>query len=178
MQVVSVSCAPQHGFSKRVRPEIHLIEGEGVVGDSHRGVSVQHRSRVAVDPRQPNLRQVHLIHAELFEEAAVAPFALEPGDIGENILTRGIDLLALPRGARLCIGNEAEVEITGLRNPCVQLDAYKPGLTQAMLGRDAAGGLIRKAGVMGIVLRSGVVKPGDAITLTLPPEPHERLERV
>lgn len=177
MRVVSVSRAATHGFSKSACAEIRLIAGEGVEGDAHRGITVKHRSRVAVDPSQPNLRQVHLVHGELFEDAVVAPFALRPGDIGENILTRGIDLLALPRGARLTLG-EAEIEITGLRNPCSQLDAYRSGLTQAMLGRDASGGLVRKAGVMAIVLRGGVVKPGDAIAVALPPEPHQTLERV
>lgn len=177
MRVLSVSSAPAHGFSKIVQPAIQLMAGEGVEGDAHRGVTVKHRSRVAVDPSQPNLRQVHLIHAELFEDAAVRPFALQPGEIGENILTLGIDLLALSRGARLSFG-EAEIEITGLRNPCVQLDAHKPGLTQAMLGRAPDGSLIRKAGVMGIVLRGGWVRPGNAIFLSLPPAPHQPLERV
>lgn len=177
MPVVSVSRAASHGFSKPVCAEIKLIAGEGVEGDAHRGITVKHRSRVAVNPNQPNLRQVHLVHVELFEDGAVAPFALRPGDLGENILTSGIDLLALPRGARLTLG-EAEIEITGLRNPCLQLDDFKPGLTQAMLGRDASGALVRKAGVMSVVLRGGVVKPGDAIAVALPPEPHQKLERV
>jgi MOSC domain-containing protein YiiM len=177
MRVVSVSAAAGHRFSKQVVPAIELVAGEGVAGDAHRGVTVKHRSRVAVDPSQPNLRQVHLIHAELFDDPEVAPFALRPGDIGENILTEGIPLLDLPRGTRLSIGG-TEIEITGLRNPCAQLDAFRPGLTRAMLGRDAEGGLIRKAGVMGIVGRGGVIRAGDAIMIRLPPLPHEKLERV
>jgi len=177
MRVVSVSTAAGHHFSKQVVPEIELVAGEGVAGDAHRGVTVKHRSRVAVDPNQPNLRQVHLVHIELFNDPEVAPFALGPGDIGENILTEGLALFDLPRGTRLSIG-ETEIEITGLRNPCAQLDAFRPGLTRAMLGRDAEGGLVRKAGVMGIVGRGGVIRAGDAIVIRLPPLPHERLDRV
>ena len=177
MRVVSVSTAAGHHFSKQVVPEIELVAGEGVAGDAHCGVTVKHRSRVAVDPNQPNLRQVHLVHVELFDDPEVAPFALRPGDIGENILTEGVALLDLPRGTRLSIG-ETEIEITGLRNPCAQLDAFRPGLTRAMLGRDAEGGLVRKAGVMGIVGRGGVIRAGDAIAIRLPPLPHEKLDRV
>ena len=177
MRVVSVSAAAGHRFSKQAVPEIELVAGEGVAGDAHCGVTVKHRSRVAVDPNQPNLRQVHLVHVELFDDPEVAPFALRPGDIGENILTEGVALLDLPRGTRLSIG-ETEIEITGLRNPCAQLDAFRPGLTRAMLGRDAEGGLVRKAGVMGIVGRGGVIRAGDAIAIRLPSLPHEKLDRV
>ncbi len=176
--VVAVSRCATHSFSKPNESRIRLLKGLGVEGDAHMGETVKHRSRVAVDPTQPNLRQVHLIHAELHDELAVAGFRLQPGDMGENITTRGIDLLGLPRGARLHIGATAVVEVTGLRNPCIQLDRFQQGLTQAVLGRDAEGRLLRKAGVMGVVLEGGDVLPGDAIRIELPPEPHHPLERV
>ena len=145
-------------------------------GDAHAGETVKHRSRVARDPTQPNLRQVHLIHAELFSELAV--YDLRPGDLGENVTTAGLDLLALPTGARLRLGDDALVEITGLRNPCLQLDRFRPGLMRAVLGRDAQGGLVRKAGVMGVVRAGGDVRAGDAITVELPEGPQRRLEVV
>lgn len=167
--VVAVAASGTHAFSKALQPSIRLLAGLGVEGDAHQGVTVKHRSRVARDPTQPNLRQVHLLHAELLDELAKAGFSVAPGDIGENILTRGIDLLALPRGTRLRLG-EALVEITGLRNPCAQLDRFQPGLMAATLGRDEAGNLIRKAGVMAIVVEAGIVRPGDAIGTQRPAE--------
>lgn len=176
-RVVSVSRNPVHGFSKVRVPSVRLIAGEGVEGDAHRGRTVKHRSRVAVDPTQPNLRQVHLVHEELFAELSARGFDIGAGDIGENILTRGLDLLALPTGTRLGMG-EAEIEITGLRNPCIQLDRFRPGLTQAVLDRDAGGRLVRKAGVMGIVLTGGLVQIGDTVVVTQPTGPHRPLERV
>jgi len=176
--VTAVSRSASHSFSKRGELGIRLLQGLGVDGDAHLGVTVQHRSRVAVDPTQPNLRQVHLIHEELFDELHAQGFDVTAGQLGENITTRGIDLLGLPTGTRLHIGNEAVVELTGLRNPCVQIDRFRPGLMQAVLGRDADGRLIRKAGVMGIVLASGEVFPGDGIELRFPAQPHRRLERV
>jgi MOSC domain-containing protein YiiM len=176
--VVSVSCSSLHQFSKPVRKSIRLLVGLGVEGDAHLGVTVQHRSRVAKDPTQPNLRQVHLIHQELLDELNSAGFQLVPGAIGENITTRGIDLLALPRGTRLHIGNDAIVGVTGLRYPCRQLNDYRSGLMSAVLGRDAQDNLVLKAGVMGIVLAAGEVRAGDSIQAELPPEPHHRLERV
>jgi MOSC domain-containing protein YiiM len=157
---------------------IRLLKGLGVEGDAHMGETVKHRSRVRVDPTQPNLRQVHLIQSELFEELKGKGFTVHPGDVGENIATRGIDLLGLPTGAVLRIGDSAVVEITGLRNPCSQLDGFQKGLTAAVLDRDAAGNIIRKAGIMGIVLESGDVRPGDPIRVELPAEPHRALERV
>jgi MOSC domain-containing protein YiiM len=138
-------------------------------------VTVKHRSRVARDPSQPNLRQVHLIHAELHDELREKGFAIAAGQMGENITTAGIDLLGLPAGTRLRIGPSAVIEITGLRNPCAQLDGIQPGLMKAVLDRDDRGELIRKAGVMGIVLADGSVSPGDGIEIELPPEPHQRL---
>ena len=170
--VESVAASPVHGFSKAVAPEITLLAGLGVAADAHQGVTVKHRSRVARDPTVANLRQVHLVHAELFEELSAKGFVLKAGDIGENVLTRGIDLLGLPRGARLRLGDAALVEVTGLRNPCSQLDAFQPGLMKATLDRDAAGGLVRKAGVMAIVLEGGVVRAGDAIGVELPAVRH------
>jgi MOSC domain-containing protein YiiM len=176
--VTSVSSSTAHSVSKSVRPAIQLLAGLGVEGDAHLGVTVQHRSRVARDPSLPNLRQVHLIHAELHDELASAGFTVAPGAMGENITTRGVDLLALPTGARLAIGPTAIIEVTGLRNPCTQLDGIQPGLMSATLPRDDEGKLIRKAGVMAIVLAGGLVRPGDRITIHLPPQPHQALQPV
>ena len=167
-----------HRFSKQPVESLTLLTGLGVEGDAHAGVTVKHRSRVARDPSQPNLRQVHLLHAEIFEELAPQGFALKPGDIGENVTTRGLDLLGLATGTRLCLGREAIIEITGLRNPCAQLDHFRPGLMAAMLGRDAAGGLIRKSGVMAIVLQGGVLRMGDPIIVIPPAGPHRPLQPV
>ena len=176
--VTAVSCSPVHLFSKEAQDCIRLLAGLGVEGDAHLGVTVKHRSRVAVDPTQPNLRQVHLIHGELHDELVARGFRIAPGVMGENVTTRGLDLLGLPRGAKLRLGAAAVVEVTGLRNPCKQLDDHQAGLLAAVLDRDEAGNLIRKAGIMGVVLAGGEVRPGDAITVELPPLPHYRLERV
>ena len=169
--VTSVSLSGTHKFSKVTAQQITLLAGLGVEGDAHCGVTVKHRSRVARDPTQPNLRQVHLIHSELFEELSALGFAIAAGQIGENIGTRHIDLLALPVGSQLHIGATAVVELTGLRNPCEQLDAHQAGLMSAVLGRTPEGKLVRKAGVMGIVRTGGVVRAGDAIAVKLPAEP-------
>lgn len=177
-RVISVSSSGSHTFSKATQPTIRLLAGLGIEGDAHMGVTVKHRSRVAVDPTQPNLRQVHLVHGELIDELQAAGFDVEPGTIGENVTTRGIDLLGLPTGARLRLGESAIVEVTGLRNPCVQLDNYQKGLTRAVLDRDENGELVRKAGIMAIVITGGDVMAGDAIVVELPPEPHRKLERV
>ncbi|MFD4841416.1 MOSC domain-containing protein [Achromobacter sp. NPDC058515] len=176
--VTAVALSQAHTFSKAVAPAIMLLAGLGVEGDAHLGVTVKHRSRVRADPTQPNLRQVHLIHGELHDELQEAGFNVAEGTMGENITTRGIDLLGLPRGARLHIGGEAVVEITGLRNPCAQLDNYQKGLTAAVLGRHADGSLMRRAGVMAIVVTGGAVCAGDAIRVALPELPHLPLERV
>jgi MOSC domain-containing protein YiiM len=154
---------------------ITLVTGLGVAGDGHAGRTVQHRSRVARDPNQPNLRQVHLLHREILDELVEKGFIIGPGQIGENILTRGIDLLGLPADTILCIGDISQVQVTGLRNPCVQLDRFRPGLMAATLGRDSAGGLTRKAGIMAIVIKGGDVYPGDVIRVVLPSTPHRRL---
>ncbi len=155
-----------------------MLAGLGVAGDAHMGTTVKHRSRVAADPTQPNLRQVHLIHAELHDELRAAGFVVLPGQLGENMTTRGVDLLALPVDTRLQIGATAIVQITGLRNPCAQLDAFQPGLLAAVLDHDAQGNLVRKSGIMGIVLVSGLVQPGDAIHVVWPAPPFRALERV
>ena len=176
--VAAVSRSAAHTFSKTTQASIRLLPGLGVEDDAHMGGTVKHRSRVARDPNQPNLRQVHLIHAELFDELRAAGFSVSVGQIGENVTTRGIDLLGLPRGTRLHLGDTAAVEVTGLRNPCAQLDDFQPGLMAAVLGRDEQGRLIRKAGVMGIVLVGGLVRPGDRIRVELPPEPRRPLVSV
>ncbi len=176
--VTAVSRSDAHTFSKYGQEAIRLVAGLGVEGDAHLGETVQHQSRVAVDPSQPNLRQVYLIHSELHDELRAAGFAISAGEIGENITTRGIDLLGLPTGTLLHVGDAAVVEVTGLRNPCFQLNDFQPGLMSALLGRDKDGNLGRKAGVMSIVAVGGDVRPGDPIRIELPLEPHRALDRV
>jgi hypothetical protein len=173
--VAAVAVSRTHTFAKPTVRSIRLLEGLGVDGDAHLGTTVKHRSRVRRDPTQPNLRQVHLIHGELHDELQARGFAVGPGDMGENVTTRGLDLLALPAGTRLRLGSVATVEITGLRNPCVQLDGSMPGLMAATLDRDPDGNLIRKAGVMATVVIGGEVRPGDPISVALPREPHRPL---
>jgi MOSC domain-containing protein YiiM len=176
--VLAISRSPTHSFSKPKVESIRLVADLGIEGDAHAGETVKHRSRVKADPTQANLRQVHLIHAELFDELAAKGFSVAPGEMGENITTRGIDLLALPVGTKLHMGASAVVELTGLRNPCIQIDRFQKGLMAAVLDRDSEGQLILKAGVMGIVLTGGEVRSGDAISVTMPAQPHRRLERV
>ncbi|MEU6238735.1 MOSC domain-containing protein [Kitasatospora sp. NPDC047058] len=176
--VTAVSSNGEYAFTKPNRAAITLLAGLGVEGDVHAGVTVKHRSRVAQDPTQPNLRQVHLIHEELFAEVAGAGFGVRPGELGENVTTRGVDLLGLPVGTLLRLGDEAVVEVTGLRNPCLQIDAFQNGLLKQVVGRNEAGDIVRKAGIMGVVRAGGVVRPGDAIAVELPDGPHRPLERV
>ena len=176
--VVAVSVSPTHTMRKNNVTRINLLEGLGVEGDAHMGETVKHRSRVARDPSQPNLRQVHLIHTELLDELAAAGFELEAGRMGENITTRGLDLLGLPTGTRLLIGKSAIVEVTGLRNPCLQLNGIAPGLMNAVLDRDADGNLVRKAGVMGVVIAGGEVTQGDSVRVELPAGSHSPLQPV
>jgi MOSC domain-containing protein YiiM len=176
--VTAVSRSASHTMVKPMQESIHLLCGLGVEGDAHLGKTVKHRSRVRRDPSQPNLRQVHLIHEELHEELRRAGFIVVPGQMGENVTTRGVDLLGLPSGTRLHLGDRAVVEVTGLRNPCVQLDGLQRGLMTATLGWDQQGGLVRKSGIMSVVLADGNVRPGDPIRVELPPEPHEPLEPV
>lgn len=175
-EVVAVSRAPRHGFAKQAQAAIRLVAGEGVEGDAHRGTTVQHLYQVRRDPTKPNLCQVHLFAAEKLEELAEGGYVLGPGEMGENVLTRGVDLLRMPRHTRLRLGAEAEVEITGLRTPCAQIDGYRAGLQKLLWGpRDAKGRRERRAGVMAVVVKGGEVSGGDALVVELPPEPHERL---
>jgi len=176
--VASVHKNGAHTFSKFSCDAVYLVRGKGVQGDAHAGETVKHRSRVKVDPTQPNLRQVHLLHREIFDELSAQGFTIEPGALGENLTTSGIDLLDLPLGAVLKIGAEAVVEITGLRNPCKQLDSFQDGLMAALRPLDASGEVVLQAGVMGIVIHGGEVKSGDAIDVSLPAQPYAQLECV
>ncbi|MFZ6991903.1 MOSC domain-containing protein [Curtobacterium sp. RRHDQ66] len=166
--MVAVSRDGEHRFSKPVVDEVTLVAGWGIEGDAHAGTTVQHRSRVARDPSQPNLRQVHLIHAELFDEVADAGYTVEPGQMGENVTTRGVDLLGLPTGTLLHLGDEACVRVTGLRNPCQQINDFEPGLLREVLGRADDGSVECKGGVMSVVVTGGTVRPGDCIRVELP----------
>jgi MOSC domain-containing protein YiiM len=176
--VLAVCARAGHHFSKTVLPAIELVAGIGVAGDGHAGTTVQHRSRVALDPTKPNLRQVHLMHAELFDDLAARGYRVQPGDLGENVTTRDVDLLGLPTGTVLRLGPHARVQVTGLRNPCTQLDAFAPGLMKALLERRPDGVLVRKSGVMAIVLEGGRVAPGDAIEVERPEQPWHALAPV
>jgi MOSC domain-containing protein YiiM len=176
--VTAVSAAPEHGFTKRTAARIRLVTGLGVEGDAHLGRTVQHLSRVAREPTAPNLRQVHLLHSELLDDLGRAGHRVAPGDLGENLTTTGLELLGLPVGAVLAIGESAEVELTGLRNPCYQIDDFQDGLLRRVLRKDADGSLVRLAGVMGVVRRGGVVRAGDTIGVALPEPPLRRLDRV
>ena len=176
--VAAVASSPKHEFSKNLQTGIRLLAGIGVEADAHAGVTVQHRSRVRVDPTQPNLRQIHLIGAELHRQLVLSGFTVPHGALGENVTTEGVDLHALPTGTRLRLGTDAVVELTGLRNPCSQIEEFRSGLLAQVLGRDESGALVRKAGVMAIVLVGGVVRAGDLIAVELPIPPYRRLERV
>jgi MOSC domain-containing protein YiiM len=178
--ILAVSRSAAHGFAKQPQLHIQLLAGEGVEGDAHRGATTQHLYLKRKDPRQPNLCQVHLFAAEMLDELAAKGFPLGPGELGENILTRGLDLLTLPLGTHLHFGSHLDtaaiVEVTGLRTPCSQIDGYRAGLQQHLWGpRDAAGKKTRRAGIMSIVLRGGIVAPGDALRVELPPLPHRAL---
>ena len=177
-RVVAVHRSADYTFTKPTVDSIELVAGLGVADDVHAGRTVRHRSRVARDPSQPNLRQVHLIHHELLDELATRGFPITPGAMGENVTTRGVDLLGLPRGTQLHLGPDAIVEVTGLRNPCAQLDALVPGLMAAVLDRDERGALVRKAGIMGVVIASGVVRGGDNIDVVAPVGPFVALAPV
>jgi MOSC domain-containing protein YiiM len=176
--VLAVASSDVHGFSKQLRDAVTVVEGLGITGDTHAGVTVQHRSRVRRDPSQPNLRQVHLIHSELFDELRGAGYDVGPGDLGENVTTQGIDLLGLPRGTRLRLGADVLLEVTGLRNPCQQINDFRAGLLKEVVRPDGDGGVIRKGGIMTVVLQGGLVRPGDPIAVELPAEPHETLAPV
>jgi MOSC domain-containing protein YiiM len=177
-RVVAVAKDGEHRFSKQLASEVRVIAGLGVERDAHQGITIKHRSRVASDPNQPNLRQVHLIHAELFDELRRKGFEIGPADLGENVTTEGIDLLGLPTGSLLRVGTGVLLELTGLRNPCLQIERFEPGLLAAVLERGPHGETIYKAGVMSIVREGGVIRPGDLVGVEFPPLPRRRLERV
>ena len=174
-RVETVHASPGHTMGKASVPAIRLLEGIGVDGDAHAGTTVQHLSRIARDPTQPNLRQVHLIPAEVHDGLGATGLAVAPGEMGENVTTRDLDLFALPVRTRLRLGPVAEVELTGLRNPCRQLEGVREGLQSAVLLKGPDGELVRRAGVMAVVIAAGPVSPGDAIEVFVPPEPHEPL---
>lgn len=192
--VVAVSRDQLHRFSKVPVDQIRLVAGVGVVGDAHAGTLIQHRSRVRRDPDQPNLRQVHLLHAELFDEARAMGYQLAAGDLGENILTAGVDLLALPTGTLLHLG-DAVLRLTGLRNPCAQINQFRPGLMKVVLTTEdgtpreepapatasphaRTTRVVRKAGVMAVVEQGGKIRPGQPISVRLPTDPQMPLEPV
>ena len=177
-RVVAVARDRQHAFSKRPATHIRVVAGLGIVGDAHEGATVQHRSRIAVDPTQPNLRQVHLLHAELFAELKAKGFDIAAADLGENVTTESLDLLGLPRGTLLRLGSDVALSVTGLRNPCAQIERFRPGLLAAVLDRGPGGEIIRKAGIMTIAIAGGIVRPGDPIDVVLPDPPHVPLDRV
>ena len=173
--VVAVSKDEYHRFSKVPCTQITLIKGVGVRGDTHSGVTVQHLFAVEQDPRQPNLRQVHLLQQEFLDQARDQGYELTPGDLGENILTDDLDLVGLWQDTLLHIGSQAVVRVSGLRNPCAQIDSFRPGLLQVAVRRDLKGDVVRKAGIMGVVTTGGVVHPGDEIEVEWPAQPHRRL---
>ena len=176
--VIALHRSISHNFSKQAETSLNLLQGLGIEGDAHMGATVKHRSRVAANPDQPNLRQVHLLHAEMIDEVCGNGFEIKPGDVGENITTHGIDLIFLPRHTRLHVGSNVILSVTGLRNPCSQLDNFQVGLTHAFIGKDDNGKPIRKAGIMAIVLEGGIIHQGDEIRVELPSPPHLVLERV
>ncbi len=177
-RVVAVSLSRTHTFSKHPQPHIHLLAGLGVEGDAHCGATVRHRYLARRDPTQPNLTQVHLLQAELLETLRSSGFPLLPGDLGENITTSGIDLLALPASTRLHIGPAAVVEITGLRTPCVQMNHLRPGLMAAVFTYLPSGKKSPRTGVMSIVRRGGTVTPDCPIEIELPALPHQPMKCV
>lgn len=177
-RVVAVHRSDSHSFSKESVDAVELLAGLGVAGDAHAGARVKHRSRVKADPTQPNLRQVHLMHSELFDHLAESDFVVTPGDLGENVTTEGLDLLGLPVGTTLAVGPDALITFTGLRNPCGQLNGFADGLLKHLVYQDESGETVRLAGVMSVVVRSGTIRPGDSIAVSLPPEPHHPMERI
>ncbi|WP_053846969.1 MOSC domain-containing protein [Streptomyces sp. NRRL B-24085] len=176
--ITAVSSNGTYSFSKPNRESITLLAGFGVEGDVHGGATVKHRFRMRKDPSQPNLRQVHLMHEELFDELREAGFEVGAGELGENVTTRGVDLLGLPVGTLLHLGEEAVVEVTGLRNPCAQIDRFRKGLLKRVVGRDEDGRALFRSGIMSVVVRGGAVRAGDAVGVELPGGPHRPLDIV
>jgi len=177
MHVMSVNQAARHDVRKTPVAALHLRSGLGADGDAHYGATVQHRYDRRRDPSRLNLRQVHLIGAELLEELGRAGYRIAPGDLGENITTADIDLASLPAATRLHIGSSAVLELTGLREPCVLLDRIAPGLRLAACG-ERSGETILRHGAMAIVVAGGEVRAGDAIEISLPPSPHRPMRVV
>lgn len=177
-RVVAVHRSDSHTFSKQSVDSVELLAGLGVAGDAHAGARVKHRSRVEADPTQPNLRQVHLMHSELFDYLAGEDYTVTAGDLGENVTTEGLDLLGLPTGTTLAIGPDALLTLTGLRNPCGQMNGFADGLLKKMVYRDESGETVRLGGVMSVVVRGGTIRPGDSIRVALPPEPHHAMLRI
>lgn len=177
-KVIAVSKSKVHGFSKAVEESITLIEDYGVEGDAHAGKKIQHVFLAKEDPERKNIRQVHLIASELFSDLSDKGFSVSAGQLGENITTQGIDLLSLFTGTRLHIGNDAIVELTALRHPCIQIDEFQKGLLKRVVHKNSDGKIVRKVGVMGIVLAGGVVNPNDDIIIEMPSEPHQDLEYI
>ncbi len=178
-KIIAVSRSLKHGFSKEPQDAVHLIPGEGVEGDAHRGITTQHLYRMRQDPTQPNLCQVHLLGSETLDELRAKGFTVEPGELGENVLTAGVDLLSLPLGTLMHLGDEAVVQVTGLRTPCSQIDRYQAGLQQHLWGeRDQSGRKTRRAGIMSIVLKGGLVRSTDTLRIEVPAPPHRPLPPV
>jgi hypothetical protein len=171
--VHSVSASPRHGFSKLVRESITLIKGHGVDGDAHAGAFVKHRYLARWRPRMANERQVHLINQALFEELFSEGFNVQPGNLGENVTTRGIDLLRLPLGTMLALGPTAAVELRGLRTPCVLVDRFRKGLLKALVRKGEQPRF--RAGVMGVVREGGILFPGNPVKVTISPAPWQAL---
>lgn len=176
--VISVSRSSGHSFRKACEESINLIEGFGVEGDVHAGKKIKHTFLAKEDPDRKNIRQIHLIAAELFTELKGKGFNVDPGQLGENITTEGIDLLSLPTGTLLHIGNGAVIELTALRQPCIQIDEFQQGLLKEVVYKDSGGNIIRKVGVMGVILVSGAVSPNDEIIVETPDKPHHKLDYV
>ncbi|MGW6281711.1 MOSC domain-containing protein [Kribbella sp. NPDC055071] len=177
-RVVGVSRNAEHRFSKPAVDSIRLIEGIGIEGDAHAGATIQHLHPMRLDPTRPNLRQVHLIQFELYDELRTLGYDVNPGQLGENVTTHGVDLLGLPEGTRLRIGPDAVVQVTGLRSPCHQINNFRPGLLKEVIHTDDEGNVVRKTGVMSIVVSGGIIRPDDPITVDLPAAPHRPLEVV
>ena len=179
--VAAVHRSDEHTFSKATCESIELVAGLGVNGDAHQGAKVKHRSRVAANPDQPNLRQIHLVMSELLDEVNSAGHNVVAGQLGESITTTGIDLISLPVGSMLRIGDTALVALTGLRNPCPQIKSVGDGLMKMMFIDDQdnpEGPKIGRTGVMGVVIAGGIVAADDGIKIRFPAGPLTRMEKV